>query len=179
MSSRLTAFFLTGAILAACTGPEPEPQSNPAEEGAALLAPFKANLKNELVTSMEAGVDEAIAACNTAAPAIAESLSVEGVRMGRSSHKLRNPANVAPDWAAPAIESYVVGETQPVTVELDDGRHGYIEPIMMQPLCLTCHGQELQPEVQIKLAQLYPDDQATGFAAGDFRGVFWVEFGGN
>jgi len=23
---------------------------------------------------------------------------------------------------------------------------------------------------------LYPDDQATGFSEGDFRGVFWVEF---
>ena len=96
--------------------------------------------------------------------------------MGRSSHKLRNPANVAPDWVANAIDSYLAGETRPIAVELDDGRHGYIEPITMQPLCLTCHGQELQPEVEAKLAQLYPDDQATGFAAGDFRGVFWVEF---
>ena len=171
-----TAILVCTVIVAACTGPEPEQHVDPTEQGAALLAPFKANLKNELVTSMQSGVDEAIAACNTAAPAIAESLSVEGVRMGRSSHKLRNPANVAPDWVAPAIESYLAGETRPVTVELDDGRQGYIEPIMMQPLCLTCHGQELQPDVEAKLAQLYPDDQATGFAAGDFRGVFWVEY---
>ncbi len=163
-------------ILAACTEAEPEAQVDPAVQGAALLVPFKANLKNELVTSMQSGVDEAIAACNTAAPAIASSLSVGGVRMGRSSHKLRNPANVAPDWVAPAIADYLAGETQPVTVELDSGRHGYIEPIVMQPLCLTCHGQELQPDVEAKLAQLYPEDEATGFAAGEFRGVFWVEY---
>ncbi len=172
----LTAILIGTVIVAACTGPEPEQQVDPTEHGAALLAPFKVNLKNELVTSMQSGVDDAIAACSTAAPAIAESLSVEGVRMGRSSHKLRNPANAAPDWVANVIDSYLAGETEPVAVELDDSRHGYIEPITMQPLCLTCHGQELQPEVEAKLAQLYPDDQATGFAAGDFRGVFWVEF---
>ena len=166
----------TAALLIACSGTEPEPDVGRTEQGAVLLAPFKANLKNELVTSMQSGVDEAIAACNTAAPAIAETLSVDGVVMGRSSHKLRNPANTAPDWVEPAIEGYVAGKSDPVVVELDGGRHGYVEPIMMQPLCLTCHGQELQPDVAQKLAELYPEDQATGFADGDLRGVFWVEF---
>ena len=163
-------------ILAACSKAEPEVQADPAERGAALLVPFKTKLKYELVTSMQTGVDEAIAACSTAAPGIAASLSVDGVVMGRSSHKLRNPANAAPDWVALWFESYLAGQSQPVSVELEDGRHGYVEPIVMQPLCLTCHGQDLQPDVAEKLAQLYPEDQATGFEAGDFRGVFWVEF---
>jgi hypothetical protein len=30
--------------------------------------------------------------------------------------------------------------------------------------------------VASSIAELYPDDEATGFSAGDFRGVFWVEF---
>ena len=176
MNFRLTGVFVFAGLLIACTGGEEETPIDPAEQGAALLAPFKASLKNELVTGMQSGLDEAIAACKTAAPAIAESLSVDGVRMGRSSHRLRNPANVAPDWVAPAIEGYLAGRSEPVSVELEGGRHGYIEPIMMQPMCLTCHGQELQPDVAEKLAELYPDDQATGFAAGDVRGVFWVAF---
>ena len=176
MYLRLTTILACTAILTACSAAEPEPQADPIERGAALLAPFKTNLKNELVTSMQSGLDEAIAACNTAAPAIAGSLSVDGVVMGRSSHKLRNPANAAPDWVAPVMERYLAGKSQPVSVELDDGRRGYLEPIMMQPLCLTCHGQELQPAVAEKLAQLYPEDEATGFAEGDLRGVFWVAF---
>ncbi|MBW2376809.1 MAG: DUF3365 domain-containing protein [Deltaproteobacteria bacterium] len=45
----------------------------------------------------------------------------------------------------------------------------------MQPLCVTCHGAELPPDLRARLAELYPEDQATGYAAGDFRGVFWVE----
>ena len=176
MHYRLMIVLACIVILAACSKAVPEAEVDPAEQGAALLVPFKTKLKHELVTSMQAGLDEAIATCNTAAPGIAASLSVDGVVMGRSSHKLRNPANAAPDWVALWFERYLAGQSQPVSVELDDGRHGYIEPIMTQPLCLTCHGQDLQPEVAEKLAQLYPEDQATGFAQGDFRGVFWVEF---
>jgi len=33
----------------------------------------------------------------------------------------------------------------------------------------------LAPDLKAKLAELYPNDQATGYAAGDLRGVFWVE----
>jgi hypothetical protein len=42
-------------------------------------------------------------------------------------------------------------------------------------MCLQCHGANIAPPVAAKLAELYPEDQATGFAAGDFRGLFWVE----
>lgn len=176
MDLRLPALIVLATVLVACKGSDPEPEVDAKARGAALLAPFKANLKNELVTSMQSGVDDAIAACNTAAPAIAASLSVDGVRMGRSSHRLRNPDNAAPAWVAPVIDDYLEGQPQPVSVELDGGRHGYAEPIMTQPLCLTCHGQELHPEVAAKIAELYPEDEAAGFAAGDLRGVFWVEY---
>ncbi len=164
MKARLTAIAAFSVLLIACSGSKPDP----AAEGAALLAPFKANLKAELVEAMQAGPIEAIAVCNTAAPAIAESLSVDGVRMGRSSHKLRNPANVAPEWLDLS--------DLPVVVELENGRHGYAEPIVMQTLCLVCHGETLQPEIAARIAELYPDDRATGFKEGDLRGAFWVEF---
>ena len=154
------------------------------EEGAVLLMPFKAKLKNELVTSMQSGLDEAIAACNTAAPAIAKSLSIEGVEMGRSSHKVRNPDNVAPEWLAPYVQKWADSgitndeEVRLVSIlsRLEGGRHGYAEPIFVQPLCLTCHGETLAPDVAAKIAELYPNDRATGFRTSDFRGVFWVEF---
>ena len=53
---------------------------------------------------------------------------------------------------------------------------GYAEPIIVQPMCLACHGESLAPEIAAKISEAYPDDQATGFKVGDFRGVFWVEF---
>lgn len=151
---------------------------NAAERGAALLAPFKATLKGALMEGMQDGPAAAIEVCSEDAPAIAASLSVDGVRMGRSSHKLRNPDNAPQDWLVPIIDAYASGqaELEPVVLTLEDGRTGYVEPIRIQALCLTCHGTALSPAVAERIASLYPDDAATGFGEGDFRGVFWVEF---
>jgi hypothetical protein len=162
-------------ILAGCTQATTDPEA----EGAALLRPFKQHLKSAIIQGLESGPVAAISACNSEAPMIASNLSVDGVVMGRSSHKLRNPQNVAPKWVAPFLEAYVAGaQGGPVAVELAGGRFGYVEPIVIQPMCLNCHGTELHPDVVTTIDELYPDDQATGFSDGDFRGVFWVEFSG-
>ncbi len=166
------------ALVAAITGCT-QTTVDPAAQGAALLAPFKQGLKNELVTGMESGPVAAISTCSIKAPVIADGLSVDGVVMGRSSHKLRNAANVAPEWAATYLEAYAAGEQDgPVAIEYEEGRFGYIEPIKTQLMCLNCHGTQLHPDVAAALEELYPDDKATGFSEGDFRGVFWVEFPG-
>lgn len=146
--------------------------------GAELLAPFKQDLKKALKSGLAEGPAAAIQVCRVEAPGIADALSVDGVRMGRSSHKLRNPENAAPDWVGPIMQAYLDDPPSraPRAIELTNDRWGYVEPIMVQPLCLTCHGSELAPEVAARLAELYPGDDATGFEAGDLRGVFWLEF---
>ncbi len=146
--------------------------------GADLLAPFKQDLQQALKSGLAEGPDTAIQVCRVKAPGIADALSVNGVRMGRSSHKLRNPGNTAPDWVSPIMQSYLddASSRAPRVVKLADDRRGYVEPIMVQPLCLTCHGSQLAPHVAEQIADLYPEDKATGFEAGDLRGVFWVEF---
>jgi hypothetical protein len=146
--------------------------------GAQLLAPFKRQLQGALKAGLQQGMVEAIAACQLQAPAIAASLSVDGVRVGRSSHRLRNPNNVAPDWVAPILDTYVAsaaGRT-PRSVALSDNRTGYIEPILLQPLCTTCHGTEIATPVAAEIRARYPDDEAVGFEVGYLRGVFWVEY---
>jgi hypothetical protein len=76
----------------------------------------------------------------------------------------------------PLLAAYAEGrEEKPWrAVRLDDGDFGYVEPIRVGPICLRCHGGEVAPEIRERLAALYPDDQATGFEQGDFRGLFWV-----
>jgi hypothetical protein len=59
-------------------------------------------------------------------------------------------------------------------VELEDGRFGYVEPIRVEKVCLMCHGAEVPPPIAERIASLYPDDEATGFKEGDFRGLFWI-----
>jgi hypothetical protein len=146
--------------------------------GADLLAPFKQDLQKALKSGLAEGPATAIQVCRVKAPGIADALSVNGVRMGRSSHKLRNPDNTAPDWVGPIMQSYLddASNRAPRVVELVDDRWGYVEPIVAQPLCLACHGSQLAPQVAKQITDLYPEDEATGFEAGDLRGVFWVEF---
>ncbi|WP_317932491.1 DUF3365 domain-containing protein [Halioxenophilus sp. WMMB6] len=146
-------------------------------EGQALLLPFKQQLMMALKTGLQQGPEAAVAACRLQAPAIAASLSQDGVRIGRTSHKLRNLANVPEPWLQPLLASYLAERDQPPqAVALAEGLVGYVEPITVQPLCLTCHGDALAPALAAKINTLYPDDQATGFQTGDFRGLFWVVF---
>jgi len=170
----------TALALIGCSQAADEPDA----AGAALLKPFKAELKEALVAGMQKGPATAIEICSDKAPQIAASLSVDGVVMGRSSHKLRNPENASPAWLAPLVDKWAaegiraddVGRLTGAAIKLDDGRYGYAEPIFVQPLCLTCHGKELAPDIAARIEALYPDDDATGFDVGDFRGAFWVEF---
>ena len=143
--------------------------------------PFKKDLQQALKSGLAEGPTAAIQVCRVKAPGIADALSVDGIRMGRSSHKLRNPENTAPDWVSPIMQTYLddASSREPRAVKLNGNRWGYVEPIVVQPLCLTCHGLELAPEVAAQISELYPADSATGFAAGDLRGVFWLEFSGD
>ncbi len=149
--------------------------------GAELLAPFKKDLKAALVESMQQGPAVAIDACRFRAPRIARSLSVDGVMVGRSSHRLRNFRNTTPAWAAPLLRAFLDNsdDRSPHVVKISADRWGYVEPITMQPLCLSCHGDSLAPEVSARIDALYPSDSATGFQVGDLRGIFWAEFPAN
>ena len=155
-------------------------QAEPFEpaRGAELLAPFKRDLQEALRQGLARGPAEAVAACQLQAPEIASTLSRDGIRLGRTSHRLRNPANAPPEWVRPLLDAYVSSPSDraPRTVPLPNRRSGYAEPILVQHLCLTCHGEVLAPDVASRIEELYPGDQAVGFRPGDLRGVFWVEF---
>jgi len=173
MNTRFIIAATLAGMLLGCTQSTFDPEA----EGAALLLPFKQELKGALMSGMQSGPVAAISACSVEAPNISGRLSVDGVAMGRSSHKLRNEENVAPDWVVPLLEAYVAGEQDgPVAVEYSKNRFGYVEPIKVQPMCLNCHGAELSSDVAAAISEQYPNDAATGFSEGDFRAVFWVEF---
>ena len=149
-----------------------------AEQGKALLLPFKVELKAALQNGLADGPAAAIDACRVEAPEIAERHSANGIRLGRSSHRLRNPANEGPEWIRETLDIYVSNPDlrEPVVVDLGPDRTGYIEPILTAPVCLTCHGTSVPNELRNTIDAHYPEDRATGFKTGDLRGVFWVEF---
>lgn len=160
------------SVLAACASDTLPPR------GPELLAPLKQNLKEALVAGMQEGPLHAVSVCKDQAPAIAASLSLDGVKLGRTSHRLRNPANVSPDWVEPILQGYLADaeDREPAVVSLPGNRQGYVEPIVLQPLCVTCHGKTLAPNLAARINEEYPEDQATGFDVGDLRGVFWAEY---
>jgi hypothetical protein len=177
---RKTLILLATALaISACESEAPADEAavDKVSKGAELLKPFKMELQQALKTGMSQGPEHAIDVCRVKAPEIAAALSQQGIRMGRASHKLRNPGNEGPEWVQPILADYLETEQrEPVEVALENGYIGYAEPIGIQPLCLTCHGETIAPGVAATIAEAYPEDQATGFENGDLRGVFWVEF---
>ncbi|MEZ6059028.1 MAG: DUF3365 domain-containing protein [Planctomycetaceae bacterium] len=121
------------------------------------------------------GPAAAIDVCRAEAPAMAEQVKQEfGVDIGRTSFRLRNSMNPAPDWATDFVTEQV---DSPRLVALADETLGVLLPIRLQQKCVVCHGTEDQipADVQAALKRQYPGDQATGFHENDLRGWFWVE----
>jgi hypothetical protein len=159
-----------------------------AAEGREIAAAFGAELRAELQAAMaEAGPLAAIRVCNEDAPRIAAAAAERsGAEVGRTSSKVRNPAN-RPDAhqrevLAGFAESIAAGNLEPPPERLDtleDGRVRFMSAIIMQPPCLACHGAELAPPVAAAIATLYPEDEARGYASGELRGAFTVTWPAN
>jgi hypothetical protein len=147
----------------------------------AAFQSLQKKLQARLVQSMAAGgPSAAIAVCRDDAPRLAaETAGETGLRLGRTSDRLRNPRNAAPPWASPHVQASA-GSTaagvQPVVVDL--GRSvGVLVPIAVGSTCTRCHGppDALSPEVRRMLSASYPADRAVGYREGDHRGYFWAE----
>jgi hypothetical protein len=142
-------------------------------------------LMAELTTALATSPAAAIRVCSERAPAIAAEVSAAtGATVGRTAARYRNPSNAPAGWQQRGLE-YIAGQlaagAAPGTIEftevavLDGGQERrWMKPIMTAPLCLGCHGTTLAPEVATAIGERYPDDLATGFAAGDLRGAFYV-----
>lgn len=195
ISATLRWLWLAGLVLVAC-GPQPQTERQDrsadalvAEVEAAVMAAGKAivqdafaTLSGRLKAAMEAeGVPGAIAYCNTAAYPLTDSLAkAMAVSLRRTTLQPRNAANT-PDTTERAILSQMAAQSppQPQVVPGPDGRYTYYHPIMTQAACLACHGvpgETLKPADLAFIQQRYPADQATGYAEGDFRGMWRVDF---
>ncbi len=121
------------------------------------------------------GPAAAIEVCSNEASQIAQSIgNHHGVKIGRTSLKLRNQKNIAPKWAVDLLSE---SATDLQFLQINESTVGALIPIMLQKKCLTCHGpvDSLAPSLKERLANFYPADEATGFKEGELRGWFWVE----
>lgn len=166
---------------------EPSDAGPPAiEQGRALARQLGSELKAELGEALQRGGPvAAIDVCRFKAPEIAGRLAQEsGAVVGRTALRVRNPANRPSDWQRRELERFaadlaagrpVAGLESLATVTTPEGvENRYLKAIVTEPLCVTCHGSSLAPEVAAAIARDYPDDQATGFEPGQLRGAFSV-----
>ncbi len=147
------------------------------QQAQAVLQPLKEQLRDALLDALEAGGPvNAIQVCRLEAPGIAAAQSTGGVRVGRTSHRLRNPANAPAPWMEPLLGAYLEDPAgaAPRAVRIDEATVGYVEPIRLQAMCLTCHGPSVDPSLLEEIRRLYPEDRATGFQVDELRGMFWV-----
>lgn len=150
------------------------------EQGKAAIGTLKKSLLGALRTALADGVPKAIETCSVEAPRIAA--ASEGIAIGRMTRRPRNPGNAIAGWQDEALthfESLVAaGATLDGAVfarTLDGGTVAYAEPLVVQELCLACHGEAVAPDVATVLAAKYPEDRATGYRVGDLRGLAWAE----
>lgn len=144
---------------------------------------FATSLQAELKAAMQAGGPVAgVAVCNTKAMAITREAAQAGMELSRVSLRNRNPLNAPNDWQTVVLQDFerhklagkdVSGLSWSETVEIDGGTEfRFMKAIPTGEVCLKCHGTTLAPGVDAVLADLYPQDKATGFKQGDIRGAF-------
>jgi len=132
------------------------------------------------------GFASAVRVCSELAQDMTNRFSTQtGHYLRRVSLRYRNPNN-RPD----AYETKMLQELdrlnrekrlheEYIEVVEEHGRKyfRYLKPLTVASLCITCHGpkENIPSEVQAILKEKYPDDRATGFLVGDFRGAISVK----
>lgn len=134
-----------------------------------------------------AGPAHAIGVCREEAPKLARAASQEtGWSVRRVSLRERNPKAVPDDWERAALEDFdrraAAGE-KPATLERAEilrqpggAVMRYMRALPVAELCTTCHGsaERVPAEVRARLAELYPQDRATGYTVGQIRGAMTI-----
>jgi hypothetical protein len=127
--------------------------------------------------------ERAVTVCGDVAQRLtADAARRDRIEIRRTALRLRNAANAPDDYERRILEGWSRPGTPPGPVsevlETTDGGYElrYLRPIVLQPLCIRCHGTpEAIPEaIHDVLAERYPDDQATGFRPGEIRGAVSV-----
>jgi hypothetical protein len=134
---------------------------------------------------LEEGLQAAIPYCHLKAVLLIDSVAEPyDVVVKRTSIRTRNYENEPDSLETVLLETYEkdfqAGKTlKPKVVAVDQHEALYVNPIYMKPQCLICHGtpgEEVSQETYDIILQYYPDDRATGFKSGDFRGMWTVRF---
>ncbi len=145
-------------------------------------------IRGELVRAMEtSGPLRGIIACKYSVPEITSNLSRQkGWRISRVSLKPRNPALGEPDaWEQRALLNFEQRQARgdpasslefsEIVSEPAGPSFRFIRALTLQPLCMSCHGDNLTEAVKAQLDVEYPSDRAVGYKPGQVRGAITIK----
>lgn len=132
----------------------------------------------------EGGPTHAVDFCNVHALELTDKVADSlGVEIRRTSVKNRNPNNAPRDYELAALETFETtwaeGKEPRGYAREVDGKVLYFQPIMMQPACLNCHGEQggdINESTWQIINEKYPEDRAYGYALNEIRGMWSITF---
>jgi hypothetical protein len=160
------------------------PLQKMAEQGRQYALKAKSALGSNLINAINAGGPEsAVSFCNVRAEFLTDSTATaQNVGIRRVSDRPRNPANAADSFQGVQIGALRAdlkgGIPNPYRLHEEEDMITGFYPILTNDMCLKCHGDKGKTINQATLSvleELYPQDQATGYAANQLRGIWGVE----
>ena len=184
----LLSLALSLLILSACNTTEEKqiaPEKDYLSLGRGIAKQTFKTLSGKLKDALQkGGIPEAVNYCAVNAYPLIDSLSEEQrVEIRRTSFNYRNPENAPSKAETKQLEVYQVafekGEAlKPTTIKHKETTTFYA-PILTKPMCLNCHGvigENIDSTNYALIESLYPEDKATGYAAGELRGIWSITF---
>lgn len=118
--------------------------------------------------------------CNLNANKIMDSISTaNNITTSRVSAKNRNENNLASHAEMDILDYLDEAKENSMIKDTEEGIVFYKSIRLGMPACLKCHGNietDISPETLEILSEKYPNDKATNYALGDFRGAWKIVF---
>jgi hypothetical protein len=162
----------------------PEEQAKYLATGTLVTAQSFKALSREVINAInEGGVQHAVGYCHLKSSPLIDSLSRKyHVKISRVSDRYRNAQNKPGELDLTVINAYqeqlARGSELEPHLEVTSDEVIYYSPILiLNPLCLNCHGvpgnTAEQPNIDF-IRTKYPEDKAVGYILGDLRGVWRI-----
>ncbi|MDF1877191.1 DUF3365 domain-containing protein [Sulfurimonas sp. SAG-AH-194-L11] len=149
------------------------------ESSAKILAKtLGQNMKREMKSG---GVLKALDFCSNEAYSITESVNQKlphGITVKRISTRYRNPLNKPTKEELEILNSFEDTKESPKysLQKIETNLYKYYKPLVIKKaVCLKCHGDNINSNLQKEIDVRYPDDRATGYKMNDLRGAIVVE----
>jgi maleate cis-trans isomerase len=151
-----------------------------------IAAEFSGELKSALMNEIrDGGIEAAVSVCSDTAQKLTHRIAEEnGVDIKRVSFKTRNKLNNPDEYQKEILSRFQsmkdagnFTDTTAVveTIEIDGEQYiSFMKPIETMPLCLNCHGKNIDEEIAEIIKEKYPEDEAVGYGNDELRGAISV-----